>query len=294
MSEADSNWFLRHRDAIEHGPFRLADLVNAARAGNIADDTCVRHGSLTQNAWVFAVRVPPIQKAMPVAKRPEVAAKIAAPAPIVKTQPPPAIPEQPASAFKNSPIESARPESTAPAAAGTSIFRKPTAEVTKEPLTTNSEAIALPELGAAGATFSRSRWDDAFPVPRTFAGAVGALVTDFRFRRFVTPWIVKILWAICCLLVVVSLLALGYDFIVQPAIPTPEPKTSAGQWEFQPLNSQPFLQARLVVFSLYSSLVCLAILCIRVCCELVLIFFRVGGDLTEVRNFVRQQGTKSS
>ena len=55
-------WGLRHGDGVEHGPFQIDQLIEAARAGNIAPDTQIRHAALTDGQWVVAATRPEIQK----------------------------------------------------------------------------------------------------------------------------------------------------------------------------------------------------------------------------------------
>lgn len=269
MSEAESNWSLRHRDGVEHGPFRLVDLVSAASAGNIAEDTCVRHVKVTHGNWVFANRVPPIANAMTSAGG-------------VAT---PAAPRAPASVAAPVPVNQTPPRSP-----GESIFRKPGNEpsaVPSDQTTATAESPQTAELDPANLPV-RSR-DDGYSVPKSFLDAVGVILGDFRFRRFATPWIVKILYAIAMLIAVLSILKLGYDFFVQPSMTAPGPPTASGGWEFEPIEGQPFLQTKAVIFVIYSSAVAIAILCLRLLFEIALVLFRAGGDLTEVQRFLRQQ-----
>tara|TARA_R110002049_G_scaffold4601_5_gene32053 strand:- start:81394 stop:83007 length:1614 start_codon:yes stop_codon:yes gene_type:complete len=49
-----ANWYLRHHDQIEHGPFSIEALIEAAKDGRIAPDTRVWHPVSTGGDWVLA------------------------------------------------------------------------------------------------------------------------------------------------------------------------------------------------------------------------------------------------
>lgn len=61
---SNARWHLRHHDLIEHGPYRIDDLIEAGRVGNIVDSTEVRHPKHTRGKWIRATRVVPIAQAM--------------------------------------------------------------------------------------------------------------------------------------------------------------------------------------------------------------------------------------
>jgi hypothetical protein len=134
----------------------------------------------------------------------------------------------------------------------------------------------------------RSHRAAAFPVPRTFLDAVQTLFLDFRFRRFITPWIVKILWAISLLLAILSIAKLGYDFFIQPSMSTPSEGAGRGNWQFGPINEQPLLVMRILIFAIWASIASIVVLCIRVICEMIIVVFLASGDLSELRKLLKQ------
>ncbi len=121
--------------------------------------------------------------------------------------------------------------------------------------------------------------------------AVQTLFFDFRFQRFITPWIVKILWAISLLLAILSITKLGYDFFIQPAMSTPSQGAGVGNWQFGPINEQPLLLMRILIFAISASITCIIVLCIRVICEMILVLFLAGGDVSELRKLWKQPKT---
>ncbi|PHQ35176.1 DUF4282 domain-containing protein [Rhodopirellula bahusiensis] len=68
--ETISGWLLRHHDKIEHGPFSLAVLVEAASRGDIVFDSEVKHDKHTEGQWILAKRVRQIREVMPASEPP--------------------------------------------------------------------------------------------------------------------------------------------------------------------------------------------------------------------------------
>lgn len=368
MTQVDTGWFLRHRDGIEHGPFRLADIVAAAEAGNVADDTSVRHETHTRNAWVVAPRVQPIASAMPgrggVAAPPATVAAKPSPNANPTTSPnptqgptavatrtptqaaaqaspqasPASAPSRPQPAIRSSPsagapagtgTNTAQAESTpatrpstfkksaaaasptnAPAspsaatasnpAAAKSAFRlpggqQPSALPGSTPFRSNRAADATSQ-GEAPSTSDTGESSDSkpiqsvrihqqtFPVPKRFFDAALALF-DFRFRYFITPWIVKILWAVAVTAALLWLMRLTYDLWIQPSVDAPGPRVDDGTpgWEFEPLAGQSLFQSRGFVYAINSGGAFLLLLCLRVVMESLVVFFRVSSDIAELK-----------
>lgn len=128
---AKDDWYLRHRDRIEHGPYSPADLAAAAAQGNITVETEVRHAVHTQNKWVKALRVRFVAEALP-----------------------------------------------------------------KPPKTTPSDEFReLESLGDQQRNTRLRRMSNRPTIPSTWLGAFAAIF-DFRFRYFVTPYIIRVTWAI--------------------------------------------------------------------------------------------------
>ncbi len=274
MSELESSWYLRHRDGVEHGPFRLADIVTAAQAGNIAADTCVWHDVHTQGQWVFGARVQPIAQAMP---------KKLGSAPRAEG-PPASQTRQPAAAAQTVFTRPAPPAQTAPT--GTSGASAPL----PAPAQTADAPTTLASPADAGLQTSiRLSGGDAFPVPKTFLSAAQTLFVDFRFKRFITPWIIKILWGFTLAAAALATLIFSYELFIQPSMPAPGPRTGQGEWQFQPIAGQSFLQHRLLAFALWTAVTMLVILVLRVLFELIIVFFRVSGDVVEFRKFLKSQ-----
>lgn len=328
MSEADSGWFLRHRDGVEHGPFQFVDLITAARSGNIAEDTCVRHQTHTRAQWVFAIRVPQISQAMErgtsaqdpaqnktatqnpatqhrdqqsqhavtQTQRPDVQPASAPSAqtpsprrPVTgrptqqtgsETQQPPAGPRPPTSLG-----DSLRQEDTP--RQQRSLFRR--AQTSASSRDSDAAVSESPEPFADIDSAIRSHREEAFPVPRTFVDAAQTLVLDFRFRRFVTPWIIKILWGMTLLLAVLSISKLGYEFFLEPSMPNPGQEGGRSNWQFGPLHEQPLLLMRILIFSISALLTLMVVMCVRVICEMILVLFLAGGDVRQVQQLLKQQ-----
>lgn len=280
MAESDSGWFLRHRDGVEHGPFRLADLVSAAEAGNVADDTSIRHETHTRGQWVLAPRVQPIATAMSrraaslSGKASASTAPAGTPPSSGQSQGPGTAPTPsaaPKSAFR-------RPRMQPPSALpGAAPYRSPRPSESAVP----SESESSSETTA---THPVRIYNQTFPVPKRFLDAALTLF-DFRFRYFITPWIIKILWGIVVAASLIWFTRLTYDLWIQPSMDAPGPRTaeSATGWEFEPLAGQSIFQSRGFVFAFQSGVILLYLLCARVAMETTIVFFRVASDFAEMK-----------
>ena len=138
---------------------------------------------------------------------------------------------------------------------------------------------------------ARLHYSDAYPVPRRFLGAIQVLFTDFGFRRFVTPWIVKTIWVICLAVAVVSVLFMGYTFLVAPSVDTGVlPTGTAGKWEFQPTEGGGSTSLnRLLMFLSYTISITVGILLVRMIGELIIVLIRASGEISEVRKLIKQK-----
>ncbi|MCH5372484.1 MAG: DUF4282 domain-containing protein, partial [Planctomycetes bacterium] len=248
MTDAETGWYLRHRDGVEHGPFRFADIIAAAKLGNLASDTCVRHEQQTLGQWVFAPRVGTIA---------EVMAK-ATPRPVQARQ-------------------SGTTARTVPAARRAPARKVPTVS-DGEPAAVVSE----PARSTEPMPVVRPYREQGYPVPKTFMAACAALL-DFRFRSFVTPWIAGILWAFSVLCSILWTGKLAYENLVPAAPPAAEIGTR-GEWQFEPLGEQPFLQSTFLRFVFTVSAVLVGLLCIRVGCEAAVVLLRAANDLHDLKS----------
>ncbi|MEE2936179.1 MAG: DUF4282 domain-containing protein [Planctomycetota bacterium] len=295
MTEADSGWLLRHRDGVEHGPFRLADIIAAAGTGNIAHDTSVLHKTHTQGTWVLASGIQPIAAAMSsqLGNLSRPAQAPSEPAPGNPT------PNTPATAgLSGANCGSTKPASAAgtPGMASTSAFQRPAARqasvTSRSPAQRSSqpedhpaanETIYGPPTATGPRHTIRSR-QQTFPVPK-YSHEAALAFFDFRFRYFVTPWIIKILWSITVTVTLLWLAVMTYSLWVQPSMDAPGPRTvdGASRWEFTPLANQSFFQTNLFSYLLLSGITLLLVLLARVALEFMIVFFRIATDIAELK-----------
>jgi hypothetical protein len=127
-------------------------------------------------------------------------------------------------------------------------------------------------------------YDRSFPVPKRFIDAVWVLF-DFRFRYFITPWVIKILWGLTVAVVLICFVRIAYDLVIQPSMSAPGPRLADGEpgWEFEPLAGQSFFQSRWFLLAVQSFCLLILLLCIRVVMECSIVFFRVAGDIAELK-----------
>lgn len=295
MTEADAGWLLRHRDGVEHGPFRLADIIAAAETGNIANDTSVLHKTHTQGTWVVASRIQPIAAAMSRQPR-NVSPSAQAPSKPAPSKPTPNTPATVGPTGANP--GSTKPASAAgtPGMAPTSAFQRPAAQQAsvasrstpqrpsqpEDHPATDETTPGLPTATGPGHTI-RTR-QQTFPVPKRSHEAALAFF-DFRFRYFVTPWIIKILWSITVTVTLLWLAVMTYSLWVQPSMDAPGPRTvdGASSWEFTPLANQSFFQTNLFSYLLLSGITLLLVLLARVALEFMIVFFRIATDIAELK-----------
>jgi hypothetical protein len=289
MSESNSGWYLRHRDGVEHGPFQVADLIAAAKAGNIASDTVLRHEVHSHNQWVFATRVQPVAEAM---TRPKSRSdQQTSPSKSSRKQPAAqaASAKQAASAAQVPSAARTEPDELSPASPSvpsSAPLSRPVPEaVTTVPATTASlQPVHRPIMHGSG-----------FPVPKTFFEAVLALF-DFRFQRFVTPWIIQIGWVLAVALTLCSAAALTYTTVIGPTAPSSAETSSAemgesdrGNWQFDPLAGQALLESEVFRFGIGVFFLGFGLLGARLLCEAAIIFFRIAIDVRELKATSRER-----
>lgn len=287
MSEADSGWYLRHRDGVEHGPFRLADIVTAAEAGNVADDTSVRHAAHTRGEWVVAPRVQPIATAMSRSAAP------ASPAAAQSAAPQPTPAANPSTSAAGGTTKSAfrRPSTQPPSALPGSAPYRPTRAGDPARAGDSSAATQPDPAPATKPTQNVRIYNQTFPVPKRFLDAAMALF-DFRFRYFITPWIIKILWGLTVGLALIWFTRLTYDFWIQPSLdaPGPRPPEGASGWQFEPLAGQSVFRSPAFIFAFQSGTLLVWMLLARVVMETIIVFFRVAQDIAELKRSLPKDG----
>ncbi|MGI9468608.1 MAG: DUF4282 domain-containing protein [Rubripirellula sp.] len=299
MSEQESGWSLKHRDNIEHGPFELEDLITAARTGNIATDTMLRHSKHTRNQWVIATRVANIAQAL------------SQTVPTSKTRQTPTSHNTTSSAASNNPVSETTPAHQAKnqdAAAQNSspppksIFRRtrsssanpPNTPTTKLPEPTAEPEVTENQKSADGVSEQRDlsirNWqEDNLLVPRTLPDAFFAFF-DFKFRFFITPWIVKLLWFIGITAAIVTAVRLGYDNLFSPELDT-EVAAEQGvkNWQFEPLGGKPLLSFPAARYFFYALVIFCSTLLLRVACEVSIVMFRIAGSLAEIKVILKEK-----
>jgi hypothetical protein len=250
-------WYLRHYDGKEHGPFSLEQLIEAAKAGNIASDSEVSHAKHTKGQWVNANRVKLIGAAL--------AGNVA--------------PESP-------PIEQGGQQ--------------------------ESENVAFPEINSVEARRHPRRQRMKLEVPSTLGAAFFA-VFDFRFRYFVTPWIIRVFWgltvfvmlAFLLLMVFVTVLSPAYhlmasampdavsteanDYLPERGLPYERPAAFDGPGWTRSIAK--FVRGGVArVFGLAFLIVSAAatLLWIRLVLETSIVLFRMAEDLSETKEFAGQ------
>lgn len=134
----------------------------------------------------------------------------------------------------------------------------------------------------------RGAREKPFPVPKTFVDALLALF-DFRFRSFITPWIVKIVWAICVAAAMLSAVKLGYDMFVEPSVGETVTYSASPGWQFDPLAGQTFWQSALVRFFLAMLGVGMLLIAVRVVCEGAIVFFHVANSVSDLKQLAQQR-----
>jgi hypothetical protein len=249
--ETIDSWMVRHHDKVEHGPFTLVALIDAARRGNFAEDTEVMNPRHTRGQWILATRVKQIREAMEA----------------FEASKPPVAPQNPV-------------DSQVEAAAESSI-------VVEQSRTTRSR---------------RS------PVPEDLVSALLAFF-DFRFRYFVTPWIVRglyalfvaimfLLAALFCMGLLADGAATGMKAVFGSNPVSPRPQTPYGGFEIDSPDSfesssdsfsvTELLGSVMSVSVLFLSLFVFPLLSVRVICEAVILFFRIAEDTGDIRKLANE------
>ncbi|MDB4621534.1 DUF4282 domain-containing protein [Rubripirellula sp.] len=293
MSKQESGWSLRHRDNIEHGPFDLHDLILAAQTGNIAPDTMLRHPKHTSNQWVIATRVTAIGKALSEENPQSATHRQTTSEP--KTQPS----TKKTLLAHQTPTHA--PTTETPPRKTKSIFRRDHAEVVPEPENKTTRLSDKPNPNkklappASEADTNKQglnirNWhDEKLSVPRTLPDAFFALF-DFRFRFFITPWIIKILWAIGITIALLMVLRLGYDNLISPNLSVEvDPEQDNRSWQFEPLEGKPFFSFPAVRYLMFVLVIFCSVLMLRVICEACIVMFRIAGNLTEIKAIMKEK-----
>ena len=305
MSEQKPGWSLKHRDNIEYGPFELEDLISAARAGNIANDTMLRHSKHTRNQWIVATRVANIAQALseavptsetqqattshnnstPAASNNPTSGTI----PVHQPTPAGVAADTPASAPAQNPTQKSifrrsRPRNANQSEAQTTKQSKNT----EEPQRIDNQTPA--DNSSKQQDLSIRNWqEDGLLVPRTLPDAFFAFF-DFKFRYFITPWIVKILWFMGVTAAIIMGVRLGYDNLFSPELNAEiAAKKATNTWQFEPLGGKPLLSFPAARYFIYVLGIFCGTLLLRVACEAFIVMFRVAGSLAEIKVLLKQK-----
>jgi hypothetical protein len=250
-------WFLRHSDQVEHGPFELAAIIKAASLGNVAIDTEVRHERHTRGVWILATRVPTIRDAM------------------------------------NLQDESVRHPASTP------------------PIFTPSNTIQGDAVNIQTVKKTVGVRSEEFRVPKDLTTAALALF-DFRFRYYITPWIIRILWAIWVGTVLLLLAKTGYELFVSPVVDAQSSRTYEAKRSNDNVHSgvpsSGFLGAsppelltelafgikhRILLMIVVTASSLTLLLCIRMILEAIIVVFRIAEDASEIRSTLEEYSKSS-
>ena len=141
-------------------------------------------------------------------------------------------------------------------------------------------------------------------VPETFGSALIALF-DFRFRYYITPWIIKITWAVCVVLALVAFLFFTVGFLIQPLVHSADVHTNVqteipegmeigdqrprGNWQFQPPDFLAENTGRVVAYLSTALFFGFILLYLRMVLETAIVLFRIAIDLGELKDSVKDQ-----
>ncbi|MCG8651717.1 MAG: DUF4282 domain-containing protein [Pirellulales bacterium] len=299
MSDPSGGWFLTHGDSKVHGPYEMPALVEAARQGNIMPGTQLRHETYTQGQWLPAIRIRPLAEVL----RGEDASEPSSPSeptrvgndktpsslePVAGSTAPE---HTPASASRGDPRTPARSDPRTPAR---SDPRTPARGDPRTPVHPVSLKPAKVGMGR-----------DPLVVPETLGQAFFSLF-DFRFRYFVTPWIIKVAWAFFVTLALIGLVVFTLVFLLQPITQSaqtdlsdveinlsdpnaPSPAASSGAWQFQPPSLVSENSGRVVAYVVTVVYFGLMLLFLRMALELALVLFRIAVDLREVKTLMHEK-----
>ena len=151
---------------------------------------------------------------------------------------------------------------------------------------------------------SRTRPTGSRPliVPESFGGAVAALF-DFRFRYFVTPWIVTICWSVSVVLAVVIGLLFTFVFLIQPISATEgsaetagvadeftnaSAATPQGGWQFQPPEQFSSAVGGVITYFTIMLAGIFGMFALRMLLEGAVVAFRIASDLSEVNQKLKE------
>lgn len=333
-------WFLTHGDGEVHGPFTLAAIVEAARQGNITDSTQVRHETHTQGEWLPAHRIRPVAEVLGqnTATRDAGAAPPPSPAPRPTPQTPPASapggqPRQPAPANPagGNPAAAHPAASAGPAGSGPNPAASATANATNQGSSTQSGPWMGQPGNSAGQAESQTeptpddlpgdvsvevhrstrlgRGRDAFIVPETLGAAMLAIF-DFRFRYYITPWIIKISWCVCVIFATIALTLFAIGLLIRPALRSissgdsggreieinisesqgfPQSSTSTGGWEFDPPSEFLMNSWRVFTFVVVVIGYGFILLYLRMLLETLIVVFHIATDMSAVREMLSER-----
>lgn len=196
-------------------------------------------------------------------------------------------------------------ESTSGEPEASPAARSPGPSAARDPTVDDAETTASADVGVAVRKPRRSgRAKNALIVPESFGGAMMALL-DFRFRYFITPWIVSITWATSVVLAAFAFVVFTFSFLLQP-ISTTDPtdrnrtvtegtETPADAvsmspgWEFQPPAALRGQFGRIIAYGGVILAGGFGLLYLRVLFEGAIVAFRIASDLHEVRESLRER-----
>lgn len=329
MSETSDGWFLTHGDGTVHGPFTLAALVEAARQGNISNATQVRHETHTQGQWIPAHRIRPIA---------EVLSQKMGPATPTPTQPGPSqpAPAQPAPAQRG-PAQPTPPSarqtsraahlaasSSPPVATGEAAINPAPAAINPAPAAIDPTPAAInppgnvdpapSEVGGSVASEEVSvavssaprlgRGKHTLIVPQTLGAAMLAIF-DFRFRYYITPWIIKITWGICVVLATLAFVLFTVGFVIRPLVSSAasdsgsvdvvitddfgRSNASPGNWAFEPPTTVMVNMWRIIGYTSMFLAYGFGLLYLRMFLETAIVLFHIATDLSDIRESFREK-----
>ena len=196
-------------------------------------------------------------------------------------------------------------ESTSGEPESSSAAESPGTDASRNAAGDDAETTANADVGVEVRKPRRfGRAKSALIVPESFGGAVVALF-DFRFRYFITPWIVSITWATSVVLAAFALVVFTFAFLQQPISTTTAADrdlTSVGGtdspvravskspgWEFQPPAALRGQFGRIIAYGGVILAGGFGLLYLRVLFEGAIVAFRIASDLHDVRESLRDR-----
>ena len=127
-------------------------------------------------------------------------------------------------------------------------------------------------------------------VPNTCVDACFAIF-DFRFRYFITPWIVRIQWALFVTFVLGLLALVIFNVTVSPLLdsltdgaePSRRQMPPIPSWQFSPPEFLRGPASKAFALFFFVGACAAALLYVRLILESVIVFFRIAEDLSAVR-----------